>query len=218
MKNGLRANRTGEEGILIVDDELSVQQSLTRLLTAAGYSNVLSAGNGVEASSTLIAQGADIHLVLLDLRMPKMDGIELMKHLVNVHPHVVGVIVITGHNSLLAAEEFFHLGTQTVLAIDYHTKPIDAEKLLGDIEKALAYVAAKRVAVLAAATQGVHERIDCVEIRLSEIASALKGMRRSLVSDLGMDLLRALIIALAVIALLTLGVGDFIAKVIRAIK
>lgn len=218
MKKGVRANRTGEEGILIVDDDSSVRMSLSRLLTVEGYSNVLSAADGVEASSMLMAQGTDIHLVLLDLRMPGMNGIELMKHLVNVHPHVVGIIVITGHVTMLAAEEFFRLGTPTVLAIDYLSKPIDHEKLLEDIENALASVAAKRAAILAAATQGVHERIDRVEVRLSEIASALKSVRRSWVADLGMDLLRALIIALAVIALLTLGVGDFIAKVIKAIK
>ncbi len=82
--------------VLVVDDEPSILQSLKGLLTDEGFA-VFTAANGYEALKTMEAESPDI--VLLDIWMPGIDGIETLKEIKENHPNVP-VIIITGHGTI----------------------------------------------------------------------------------------------------------------------
>ena len=86
--------------ILLVDDEPSIIRTLKGLLSDEGY-DVLSASNGYEALKIIESESPD--LVLLDVWMPGIDGIETLKEIQKNSPHVQ-VIIITGHGSIETAE------------------------------------------------------------------------------------------------------------------
>jgi DNA-binding NtrC family response regulator len=111
LNNVLSENRH----ILIVDDEPLVRSSLSELLTLSGYT-VSTAGNGKEALELLRDYTADI--IITDIKMPEMDGIQLLNQVKKRHPEVP-VILITGYGSIDSAVEAMKQG-----AYDYITKPI----------------------------------------------------------------------------------------------
>lgn len=82
------------ELVLIVDDDVSVQQTTQALLENCGYTTLV-AGNGAEAIAIYQQRQKDIHLVALDITMPKMNGIELIQHLKRINSNVK-IIAISG--------------------------------------------------------------------------------------------------------------------------
>jgi DNA-binding NtrC family response regulator len=105
----------GKHHILIVDDEPLIRRSLSELLSLDGYS-VSSAGDGLEALDLLRTYSADI--VISDMKMPKMDGIQLLREIKKNYPGIQ-VIMITGYGSIESAVE-----AMKEEAYDYITKPI----------------------------------------------------------------------------------------------
>lgn len=101
--------------ILIVDDEPLIRRSLSELLTLSGYT-VSSASSAKEALNLLKDYTADI--IITDVKMPEMDGVQLLKQIKNNHPNTP-VILITGYASIESAVEAMKEG-----AYDYITKPI----------------------------------------------------------------------------------------------
>ncbi len=101
--------------ILVVDDEEDIRSFLADALGAEGH-DVAEAPDGEAAWSRLGAEG--FHLVLTDLRMPRLDGIELLRRLRQTQPEVE-VIVLTAHGSVDSAVEAMKLG-----AFEYLQKPI----------------------------------------------------------------------------------------------
>ena len=85
--------------ILIVDDETSILQSLGGLLADEGF-EVIEATNGYEALKIIDAESPD--LVLLDIWMPGIDGIETLKEIKKSHP-ILPVIIISGHGTIETA-------------------------------------------------------------------------------------------------------------------
>jgi len=121
--------------ILIVDDEKAVRESLEELLILEDY-QVDSAASGEKALELLGEK--DIDLLLLDIKMPGVDGVEVMKQTKKYHPDTK-VIVITGHGSLESAIEAIRSGAE-----DYLLKPYDTGDILASIGKALSEKAAKQ--------------------------------------------------------------------------
>ena len=112
--------------ILVVDDEPSVRNVLKMALRREGR-RVVTASNGQQAVAKASRQKLDV--VLLDLRMPRLCGIETLQRLLEVDPGLV-VIVLTGYGSIETAREAMRLG-----AYDYLTKPFDVallEEVVGD--------------------------------------------------------------------------------------
>jgi DNA-binding NtrC family response regulator len=101
--------------ILVVDDEPLVRSSLGELLTISGFT-VSTAANGKEALELLKNYTADI--IITDVKMPEMDGIELLRMIKTNHPQTP-VILISGYGSIENAVEAMKEG-----AYDYITKPI----------------------------------------------------------------------------------------------
>ncbi len=114
--------------ILIVDDEPSILQSLGGLLGDEGY-EVLTASNGYEALKQIEVQAPD--LVVLDIWMPGIDGIETLREIKKEHPFLP-VVIITGHGNIETAVTAIKHG-----AFDMIEKPLSIEKLIVSINNAL---------------------------------------------------------------------------------
>ncbi|OGB87280.1 hypothetical protein A3H38_05535 [candidate division WOR-1 bacterium RIFCSPLOWO2_02_FULL_46_20] len=113
--------------ILVVDDERDMLETYESILRK-NY-KVITASSGQEALK--ISQVESLSLVLLDIRMPKMDGIEVLKKIKEQDPNLE-VIMITASKDIASAVESMKLG-----AFDYITKPFDVKELKAIIEKAL---------------------------------------------------------------------------------
>jgi len=114
--------------VLVVDDEPELRQALGKLLTRNGY-EVLGAGDGEEALMTL--RQDEVHLVLTDLIMPRMGGLDLLKTGKVLSPGTE-FVVITGHGTIEAAVDAMKLG-----AYDFIEKPFTSAVTLKTVHKAL---------------------------------------------------------------------------------
>jgi DNA-binding NtrC family response regulator len=114
--------------ILVVDDEEAFRYMLSQLLSGAGY-NVDVAIDGVAAINAL--QTKLFHVVLCDVKMPKVDGVEVLKF-VRTNVPGVEIIMLTGMADVKTAVECMKLG-----AYDYITKPTTTDELLTTIQRAL---------------------------------------------------------------------------------
>ncbi len=114
--------------VLVVDDENSVRDSLRMILEYERY-EVLVAENGEQALKTI--QGSTVDVVLLDVKMAGMDGIEVLQRVREKRPELP-VIMISGHGTIETAVEATKLG-----AFDFLPKPLDRDKLLVTIRNAL---------------------------------------------------------------------------------
>ncbi len=127
-KDQLRNDRMSKEKILVADDEKSMRELLEIMLKKEGYKVTL-ASNGEEVLRLL---DKDIYdLALLDIRMPKQDGLTVLKRIKSVSPETV-VIMITAYASADTAIKAMKEG-----AYDYITKPFKVEELNLVIQKAL---------------------------------------------------------------------------------
>jgi len=114
--------------ILIVDDEPSILQSLSGLLSDEGF-EVITASNGYEALKIIDAESPD--LVLLDIWMQGIDGIDTLKEIKKNDPFVQ-VIIITGHGTIETAITATKLG-----AFDLIEKPLSIDRVIVSIDNAL---------------------------------------------------------------------------------
>ena len=115
--------------ILIADDEKNIRSGLELAFEDEGYTT-LGASDGKEALELINKNSVD--LVITDLRMPGMDGYELIKRVASAYP-TLPVIVLTGHGTIETAVETMRDG-----AIDFFTKPVDIDKLLLVVKKSIA--------------------------------------------------------------------------------
>ena len=113
--------------LLIVDDEVNIRRVLSAMLKREGY-EVSAAGDGEQALAVLARSPVDV--VITDLVMPRLGGLELLKRVGSDFPDVP-VIMITAHGTVDTAVEAMKAG-----AFDYITKPFDQEELKKVIVKA----------------------------------------------------------------------------------
>ena len=113
--------------IFVVDDEVNIRELLARILAEAGY-DVVTAANGHEALEKL-AQN-NINLVLLDIRMPELDGFETLKRI--REKSEIPVMMLTGVDDAAAVYDAMGLG-----ADDYVKKPFHKQELLARIQSKL---------------------------------------------------------------------------------
>ncbi len=119
---------TNPISILIVDDEVNIRNPLAKIIEKQGY-HAVTAENGQAALSLL--DRAFYHLILTDLKMPDVDGLELLRK-IKERGLETEVVVMTAYGTIETAVEAIKNG-----AYDYITKPIDKERLLLLIDKAL---------------------------------------------------------------------------------
>jgi len=116
--------------VLIVDDEMGFVEALARRLTRRDV-EIREACSGEEALNRLASDG-DIEVVILDVKMPGMDGIETLAEIRRRFP-LVEVIMLTGHATVESGIEGMKKG-----AFDYLMKPCDIEVLLAKVNEAAA--------------------------------------------------------------------------------
>ena len=116
------------ESILIVDDEKAIQTSLQGVLEDEGY-RVAAVGSGAQALSRLVEEVPD--LVLLDIWMPGMDGLEVLAEIMRIRPDQT-VVMISGHGTIETAVKTTKLG-----AYDFVEKPLSLEKTLLTVARAI---------------------------------------------------------------------------------
>ena len=116
-----------EISILIVDDESAMRNLLEKILAREGY-QVHSLGDGHAALEYL--KGNNVDIVVSDMKMPKMDGFELLKNIKQYHPGV-GVIIMTGYGDTYTVKDALLLG-----ADEYITKPFKSYEISLVVERA----------------------------------------------------------------------------------
>jgi len=114
--------------VLFVDDEVPFVEALTKRLTKRDL-EIIPAHSGDEALKKL-KENAGVEVVILDVKMPGMDGIETLQEIKRQFP-LVEVIMLTGHATVESAIEGMKLG-----AFDYLMKPCDIEQLVAKVEAA----------------------------------------------------------------------------------
>jgi CheY-like chemotaxis protein len=112
--------------ILLVDDDVSVRESVEKVLRGAGYEVALAAG-GLEAIAKFQAQAFD--LVLLDIGLPNLNGWEACRHLARQRPKVP-IVVITGQSGQFKS-------ALAVGAVALMEKPLEALRLLDSVQEIL---------------------------------------------------------------------------------
>ena len=122
----INKERNSKYGILIVDDEPLIRESLYEILRIDGY-RALMAPTGEEALALIKDQRVDI--VLTDMKLPQMSGLDLLEKLKQIHPETA-VILITGYGSIETAVQAMKQG-----AFDYITKPINDHEIKLIIKK-----------------------------------------------------------------------------------
>jgi len=175
-----------KDKILLVDDEEGIRKVLGITLSDAGY-RVFVAENGQEAFRIFKTESPPI--VMTDIKMPGMDGIELLKNIKRLNPDTE-VIMITGHGDMdLAIESLKHEAT------DFITKPINDDIMEIALKKAHDNIIIREklreytqnLEALLREKSALQDRLSSLGLRISSISHGIKGMLTGL--DGGMYLL-----------------------------
>lgn len=169
---------THRETVFIVDDDVSVRDSLSLMLSLQGYATATFAS----AEDFLRALQPDWRgCVVADIRMPGMSGLELQESLRGRHP-TLAIIVVTAHGDVAAARQAF-LGD----AIDFIEKPFSGDQIFAAVEKAMARVFIGHV------KDSTEDAIKAARERLSErerqvMDLMIKGLHnRHIAKELGIS-------------------------------
>ncbi len=127
------SGRSTKGRVLVVDDEPDVRKIVKMILTKAGY-DVLEAEDGEKGIELIKENPLLVNVIISDIRMPKIDGIGVINYFRHNWPHTP-VIVLTGFPDMKMAIELLQIGV-----VDYLVKPIDNEKLMNAVAKALAQI------------------------------------------------------------------------------
>ena len=156
--------------ILVVDDEEPIRNALKRFLSQQGY-EVIAAGNGAEAIQLLERQ--KIAAVLLDVRMPDANGVDLVPKVLEIEPNAA-ILMLTAVNDAASAALCMQRG-----AMDYLTKPVDLTDLLRAIQRAL-----RRRDTMIESQQINHWLKEEVAIRTAELRMERANLERISVATL----------------------------------
>jgi signal transduction histidine kinase len=172
--------------IVVVDDNLGFRESLIELLRAGGHEVVGEASDGRQALDVVPAAGPDV--VLMDIRMPAMDGIEATRRLKAAHPGV-GVVALTAQEDDSVVREMLVAG-----ASGYVLKDSDGEDILNAVVQAAKGGAVISPAVGPAVIEQLTEALERERQRAREVEEAHAALversarRHELVSRLGHEL------------------------------
>ena len=112
----------GNETVLLVDDENSVRELGARILTKYGYT-VLQAENGREALDIFLKNRSQVSLVILDLIMPEMGGMDCLRELLKIDPNVK-ILVSSGYSADASVSETIQMGAKSFVSKPFQVKDI----------------------------------------------------------------------------------------------
>ena len=127
--------KAGQVRVLVVDGQRGMRSILRQLLAQIGIEDVLEAKNGEEALE-LIDQPESVapDVIICDLRLDKLDGMELCNMFRRDKDRVMPIIIVTGES-----DEFLHEVARQVGAVEVLTKPVSAPDLLEQIQAAIGF-------------------------------------------------------------------------------
>src|ERR1051326_1787886 len=114
--------------ILVIDDEKSIRKTLREILEYENF-KVDEAGDGAEGAA--MAEKENYDIILCDIKMPKVDGMETLDRILKAKPDVP-IVMISGHGTIETAVEAVKKG-----AFDFIAKPLDLNRLLVTIRNAM---------------------------------------------------------------------------------
>lgn len=159
--------------ILVIDDEPDICKSLSGFLRRLGH-NVKSAENGAEGLKVFHSE--EIDLIITDIRMPVIDGLELLKRIKTIERSAIDVIVFTGQGDMDNAIKALQYG-----AFDYLLKPVNVKELAISIDRAAEY----------AKLRGKYKKLksefnDRVEKAVHFCRGETERMREAYLSEVGL--------------------------------
>ena len=150
------------ELVFIVEDDAAARESLQALLETAGYRTAAFASGTAFLDSLGSVPGV---CVVLDIKMPGMDGLEVQQHL-NASGALLPVILVTGHGDVAMAVQAMKAG-----AVDFIEKPISRDRLLSSVARAIE--ASRNVRRDEEMKSGIAARIDRLTTREREVLGQL---------------------------------------------
>lgn len=129
MKSNMASQNLRHQPVLLVDDESQLLKSASLLLRSDGFRKVFTLDNSLEVMPLLMKQ--PVGAVVLDLNMPGLSGQELLEQINTDHPDIP-VIIMTASNEIDTAVRCMQVG-----AYDFLTKPVDKERLISSLHRAL---------------------------------------------------------------------------------
>ena len=162
--------------VVIVDDDSSVRRSLARLLRVHGYATETCA-----SAEEFLAQGIQAACLILDLKMPETDGMELQHRLIASGADIA-IIFLTGHGDIPTSVQAMKRG-----AVDFLTKPVDEVTLIEAVRTAIqqhADLHSQRTL-----TQAVEERLAILTPRETEVMRGVitGAMNKQIAGKLGIS-------------------------------
>jgi two-component system response regulator (stage 0 sporulation protein F) len=172
--------------ILVVDDEPNMAQLLAEYLTEQGYQVVMAHG-GIEALAKIDLEKPQV--ILLDVRMPGMDGVEVLRRIRSFDTEV-GILMISANDDIDLAKQTIEMG-----AFDYTLKPVDFAYLSRAVDTMMARAAARPVPAVESEGGGAspHNLLYDLALGIFRTARALSPAARE---SLGRELEQAALAAL----------------------
>jgi len=156
----------GKHKILVVDDEPDMRWLLVRVLRDQGF-EVITAEDGRAALAQISHEPPDV--VLLDLKMPGLDGIQVLEQVKAMEPHLP-VVIVTAYGGLPSAVQAMRLE-----ACDYLTKPFDHDEILFTVGRALEKKELAAVRLKAAKVATLLETARCLSHEINNPLTAILG-------------------------------------------
>ncbi len=201
------------EGILIVDDEQSIHLVIEAVLTEAGFKNIYKAYNGVQCINKLNEYGEKIAIILMDVNMPEMNGIDTVEHIMNHHEGVVGVIFHTAYPEF--KEMTSSLGNEHVLNLDWVIKGSNFSKLISSVVCNIGLVSEKRKKLITNIEVNIIKEIHYLKDDIVSIKYNLAELNKNTPSfwaDVGKQVLITIILSAFVIGFLLCDLSGLIKR------
>ncbi len=198
-------------GILVVDDEPTIREVFSKVFESAGFHNVCCAQDGVECLSILAKRRDSIHVVIMDEMMPRLTGTETLEYLAQVHPYIVGILFVSGFISRANYEaKAGKIVSSNIISVGFLPKPVNFDLLVAKVEEAGELVKKKRAANLSIEHLEIGTALARIEGKIDGIQSSSKRSLARFLQDLGLELLKIIVIGIAVLLLLSSGIDDLI--------
>ncbi len=190
--------------VLLVDDDITILKNLAELIDWPAYvvETILTAHNGLEAVD--IINSHPINLLITDISMPQMDGIQLLRHVHTEYPHI-RCIVLSSYSDFAYVKEAITLNVE-----NYLLKPLQQQELEYTIRKALDNLSMHKQAIYNLLLENILYRWVTSDISMSEFSERAKHM--------GINIFSQCYCALLIKPALQLSMNEFIASIILLMK
>lgn len=216
-----------ERGILIIEDDEDINDMVCEQLKEEGYRNIIQAYDGLDGLNILNSDNKSIYLIILDLGLPNVSGIEIMKNLSSSSVYPTGILILTARSKNRSLMEIYEVEGGNVMTFDYIEKPFSFKVVLEDVNRSLRLIHKSRKTILEQSSSNLHRSMDKIEENISKIKSDLNTIQvqsgeirstvtniekssKSFIEEIGTEILKIAIIGLFIIGFLYFDSGDFI--------